>query len=185
MPLLKTSYLWISVLLCLLLSPAGVATAAAADISSKAYVADERMQAFTRTWQQRLHLDEWTIETHIVRESELKPGTLGNSKWNLADHTAVIRILSPLDYDMPAAEVAEDMEYTVLHELIHLQLAVLPRGLNAKEEQVVNRIADALMALEKGPSFRARSVAPVNAPKKPDGSGGDVAGRQAPVTAPK
>jgi hypothetical protein len=72
--------------------------------------------------------------------------------------------------------------------LIHLQLAVLPRDLNAKrtEEQVVNRIADALITLEKGPSFRARSVAPFNAPKKPDGSGGEVAGRRSPViTAPK
>jgi hypothetical protein len=145
------------------------------------------MQAFTRMWQQRLHLDEWTIEARVVRKSELKPDTLGNLKWNLANHTAVIRILSPLDYDMPAADVPEDMEYTVVHELIHLQLAVLPRDLNAKgtEEQVVNRIADALMALEKGPSFRARSIAPVNAPIKPDGSGGEIAGRGAPVTAPK
>jgi len=50
----------------------------------------------------------------------------------------------------------------------------------------VNRIADALITLEKGPSFRARSVAPFNAPKKPDGSGGEVAGRRSPViTAPK
>jgi hypothetical protein len=179
--------MWLSVLLCLLASLAGGATSATTDPSSKAYVSDDRIQAFTQTWQKRLHLDEWSVETRVVRKSELKPETLGNLKWNLANHTAVIRVLSPLDYDMPVADVPEDMEYTVVHELIHLQLAVLPRDPNAKEteEQVVNRIADALMALDKGPAFRARSVAPVPAPKKPDGSGGEVAGRRATVTAPK
>ena len=179
--------MWLSVLLCLLASLAGGGAPPTTDPSPKAYVPDDRIQALTHTWQQRLHLDEWNIETRIVRKSELKPDTLGNLKWNLANHTAVIRVLSPLDYDMPAADVPEDMEYTVVHELIHLQLAVLPRDPNAKEteEQVVNRLADALMALEKGPAFRARSVAPVNAPKNPDGSGGEVAGRRAPVTATK
>src|SRR6516225_8638411 len=127
--------MWLSVLLCLLASLAGGATSATTDPSPKAYVPDDRIQVFTRTWQQRLHLDEWTIETRVVRKSELKPETLGNLKWNLAKHTAVIRVLSPLDYDMPAADVPEDMEYTVVHEMIHLQLAVLPRDPNAKETE--------------------------------------------------
>ncbi len=184
--------MWLSVLLCLLASLAGGATSACAECSTKASVPDDRIQTFTRTWQKRLHLDEWSIETRVVRKSDLKPETLGNLKWNLANHTAIIRVLSPLDYDLPAADVPEDMEYTVVHELIHLQLAVLPRDPNAKEteEQVVNRIADALMALDKGPQFRARSVPPVNPPKKQDGPAAEVAGRKAnreskPVTAPK
>jgi hypothetical protein len=176
--------MWLSLLLCLLASVAGGPSSTVSDASPKANIPDDRIQTFAQIWQKRLHLDEWTIETRVVRKSELKPETLGNLKWNLAKHTAVIRVLSPLDYDMPAADVPEDMEYTVVHEMIHLQLAVLPRDPNAKEteEQVVNRIADALMALDKGPTFHARSVPPQNAPKKVGAAGGEVAGRQAPQT---
>jgi hypothetical protein len=134
-------------------------------------------------WQKRLHLDDWKIETRVVRQCDLKPDTLGNLKWNLVNHTAIIRVLSPLDYEMAAGDVPEDMEYTIVHELIHLQLAVLPRDPNAKstEEQVVNRIADALMALEKGPEFRARSVPPSKTPHPTGDMNGDTAVRQAPA----
>jgi hypothetical protein len=175
--------MWLSVLLCLLASLAGGTSSAA---PAKAVVPEDRIQALTRKWQERLRLGEWKIETRVVRQIDLKPDTLGNLKWNLANRTAVIRVLSPLDYQMPAADVPEDMEYTVVHELLHLQLAVLPRDPNAKttEEQVVNRLADALMALDKGPQFRARSVSPA----KTQGSAGDpnAAGRlSTPAIAPK
>lgn len=146
--------------LCLGAGLALGASSAPADSKPKAVVGDAQVDAWTRLWQKRLHLDDWKIETRIVRSTELKPDTLGNLKWNMNTHSAVIKVLNPLDYDMPAADVPEDMEYTVVHELVHLQLAVLPRDLNKKdiEEQVVNKISDALMSLDIGPTFRARSV---------------------------
>ena len=167
-------------ILCLLASVAAGTSLLAGNVSSKAVVPDEQVQLWVRVWQKRLHLEDWNIETRIVRRSELKPETVGNLKWNSANRTAVVRVLSPLDYDMPALDVPEDMEYTVVHELIHLQLSVLPRDSNAKstEEQVVNKIAEALMALDKGPLFRARSVPPARGQKAPDGANNEAAGRQ-------
>lgn len=113
----------------------------------------------------------------MVRSNELKPDTLGNLKWNLATRTATIKVLSPIDYDIPPADIPEDIEYTVVHELIHLQLSVLPRDLNKKdvEETVVNKIADALMSFERGPAFRARSVPAPKTGAKP--SEPEIAGR--------
>jgi hypothetical protein len=45
----------------------------------------------------------------------------------------------------------DDMEFTVVHELIHLELSSLPRSEASRrdEEYAVNQIADALLALDR------------------------------------
>ena len=173
--------MWLSVLLCLLASLAGGASPRSGEVSAKAAVAEDQVQSWTRMWQKRLHLDDWKIETRVVRSCDLKPDTLGNLKWNSATRTAIIRVLNPSDYDMSPSEVPEDMEYTVVHELIHLQLSVLPRDAYSRstEEQVVNKIADALMSLDKGPEFHARSVPQGNLPPGPGDGSTETAVRQA------
>ncbi len=125
-----------------------------------AVVSEAQVDTWVRTWQRRLSLEDWEISAQIVRSSELKPDTLGNLKWNSASKTATVRVLNPVDYDLPPAEIPTDIEYTVVHELIHLQLSVLPRDPGAKEteERVVNRITEALFALDKGSSYRPRSA---------------------------
>lgn len=137
-------------------------------------VSDTQVEKWTKEWQARLSLSDWNVSTLIVHTGDLKPETLGNLRWNSADKTAVIRVLSPSDYDLPAAEIPVDIEYTILHELIHLQLSVLPRDAAAKgtEERVVNRISEALFALEKGPSYKPRSsVAHLQVKDKPASDG--------------
>jgi hypothetical protein len=123
-------------------------------------VSQAQVDTWLRNWQKRLSLDDWEIRAQIVRASELKPDTLGNLKWNSATKTATVRVLNPLDYDLPAPEIPTDIEYTVVHELIHLQLAALPRdpGNRSIEEKVVNRISEALFSLDKGPSYRPRTA---------------------------
>jgi hypothetical protein len=174
--------MYLVVLLCL---GAGVALGAppiASESKPTPAVSEARVIEWVQTWQKRLHLDDWKIETRIVRASELKPDTLGNLKWNTPARTATIKVLNPVDYDIPASEIPEDVEYTIVHELVHLQLSALPRDLNRKdiEEQVVNRISDALMALERGPTFRARSQ-PLRQPSRPGvpAPAAEVVGREA------
>jgi len=102
-------------------------------------------------WQQRLKLDEWKISVLPARSSELKPGTLGAIRWDKGKKTARIWVLDPADYQLPFREMLDDMELTVVHELVHLQLASLPRGQASRstEEYAVNGIADALLALDR------------------------------------
>jgi hypothetical protein len=148
-------------------------------------VSQSQVDSWVALWQKRLHLQDWRIEARIVRSAGLKPDTLGNLKWNSVTRTATIKVLNPVDYDMPPADVPEDIEYTVVHELVHLQLSVLPRdGSKEVEEVVVNKISDALMELEHGPTFRARSSPPV-VPSRPGAVNArtDVVGRRVPPPA--
>jgi hypothetical protein len=171
--------MWLAVFLWLGVAP--VAPSLPVDAKPVAAVTDTRLADWVRTWQKRLRLDDWNIEARFVRVSELKPDTLGNLKWNSVARQASIKILAPQDYDLPAGEIEEDVEYTVVHELVHLQLSALPRDLNRRdtEEQVVNRLADALMQLERGTPFHARSrpVIPYR-PSSARQTAPGVAGRQ-------
>ena len=123
-------------------------------------ISDSQLDKWTKSWQKRLSLEDWDITAEIVRSNALKPDTLGNLRWDSGTKTATIRVLNPADYDLPAAEIPTDIEYTVVHELIHLQLAALPHDSSSKniEERVVNRISEALFSLDKGPSYRPRAA---------------------------
>jgi hypothetical protein len=127
--------------------------------ASLSAITQAQVDDWTRSWQKRLDLGEWAVTTLIVRASDLKPDTLGNLKWNINNRTAIVKVLNPLDYELPASEIATDIEFTILHELIHLQLSALPHDGSSKlvEEKVVNRIGEALFQLEKGPSYHPRA----------------------------
>jgi hypothetical protein len=107
-------------------------------------------------WQKRLQLEDWKISVLVARASELKPKTLGNIHWDTDKKTASIRVLDPADYEMSLPEMLRDMEFTVVHELIHLELASVlsPLARNdasrREEEHAVNHMADALLKLDRG-----------------------------------
>ena len=77
-------------------------------------------------WQKRLNLQDWNIALVVSRASELKPKTLGNIHWDNEKKTAVLRVLDPADYKLPFNEMLQDIEFTVVHELIHLELSPCP-----------------------------------------------------------
>lgn len=107
-------------------------------------------------WQKRLNLQDWDVSLEVVRSTELKPRTLGNIHWDTEKKTATIRVLDPADYKMGFHEMLEDMEFTVVHELIHLEIApVLSHFTRSdadrrEEEHAVNHMADALLHLDRG-----------------------------------
>jgi len=119
----------------------------------------ERAQAYTTErlaiWQQRLNLQDWNISVVMARASELKPKTLGNIHWDLPKKTAIIHVLDPADYHLADKEMLQDMEFTVVHELIHLELAPVLSDLQRsdanrrEEEHSVNHMADALLKLDR------------------------------------
>ncbi len=102
-------------------------------------------------WQKRLNLSEWKINIIMSHPSDLKPRTLGNIHWDADKHAATIRVLDASEYKLPFNEMLKDMEFTVVHELIHLELSSLPRSEASRrdEEHAVNQIADALLKLDR------------------------------------
>lgn len=117
----------------------------------KALQAESFVNMRLAVWQQRLNLQDWRISIIMSHPSELKPKTLGNIHWDADKKSAVIRVLDSSDYKLPYREMLEDMEFTVVHELIHLELSSLPRSEASRreEEHAVNTIADALLKLDR------------------------------------
>ena len=106
-------------------------------------------------WQKRLRLEDWNISVVVSRATELKPKTLGNIHWDSEKKTASLRVLDPADYKLPFDEMLKDVEFTVVHELIHLELSAVLSPLQRndanrrEEEHAVNHMADALLKLDR------------------------------------
>ena len=119
-------------------------------------------------WQTRLELNDWHISVTLARAADLKPDTWGTVRWDVGRKTAVIRVLDPADYRLPPHAMLQDMEFTIVHELIHLALApaasdlLCSRANRSEEEQAVNRMATALLELD-----RNRATVPANAAHSP------------------
>ena len=106
-------------------------------------------------WQKRLNLEQWNISVVTSRTAELKPKTLGNIHWDFEKKTATLRVLDPADYRLPFKDMLQDMEFTVVHELIHLNFAPVVSDFQRsdanrrEEEHAVNHMADALLKLDR------------------------------------
>jgi hypothetical protein len=107
-----------------------------ADATTQAWL-DKRMCV----WQARLKLESWAIRVVVCDSGDLRPNTLGNIHWDAENKTAIIRLL---DSSTGA------MERTLVHELVHLALAALPKtdATRMDEEKAVSHMADALLALD-------------------------------------
>jgi hypothetical protein len=107
-------------------------------------------------WQSRLKLQDWTIALIVSHPSDLRPGTLGNIHWDAEKKTARIRVLSASDYHAPFRATEQDMEFTVVHELIHLVFQGVTRNEESRstesrtaEEEAVNHMAETMLRLDR------------------------------------
>jgi len=101
-------------------------------------------------WSKRLGLEGWQISIIMTRREDLKENTLGGVRWDKGKKSAVIKVQDASDYRLPFAEMLADMELTVVHELVHLELSSLPRSEASRrnEEHAVSQIAGALLGLD-------------------------------------
>lgn len=124
-------------------------------ITADAHGCAARLEGFLNArlgfWQQRLNLANWKISLVMAHVKDLKPKTLGNIHWDANKKTAVIRVLDVSDYRVSCREALPDMELTLVHELVHLELSSLPRSPTSRREEefAVNRITDALVRLDR------------------------------------
>ena len=98
-----------------------------------------------RSWQKRLGLDDWTMTLQVVRQSEIDPNAWGSSHWDARAKTATIQVLDPRDYNLKGADLRLDMECTIVHELVHIQVSPLDAPDAQVREDVVNKIMVGLL----------------------------------------
>lgn len=137
-------------LLLTILAAAPIA-AETANLEEKRQIASNFVADKLAVWQKRLNLQDWTISIVMSRKTDLKQGTMGKIRWDKGKKTATIWTVDVADYTVPEDEMLKDLEFTVVHELIHLELASLPKNEASRrsEEFAVNRLAEALLALDR------------------------------------
>jgi hypothetical protein len=98
-----------------------------------------------KSWQKRLGLDDWAMTLQVVRQSEIDPNSWGSSHWDARAKTATIQVLDPRDYNLKGADLRLDMECTIVHELVHIQVSPLDAPDAQVREDVVNKIMVGLL----------------------------------------
>src|SRR6266545_1652540 len=104
-----------------------------------------RLTTQMRLWQKRLGLDDWRLGVQVVRQKKLDRNTWGTAEWDPDRKTGLISVLDPRDYNLKGGELKLDMECTIVHELVHIQVSSLDAPDETVREDVVNRIMAALM----------------------------------------
>lgn len=129
-------------------------------MSEPVLLTEAELQDACRYWQGVLGLQDWRIVLKRVRfsaygsEQKAKGGEVQVSH---DKKTALIRITEPDDYNEQANRAIDgpqDMELTLVHELVHLHFAPLWHVIkgdveNRFEEQAVNALSLALIALKR------------------------------------
>lgn len=83
---------------------------------------EEELRALCLEWQAVLNIQFWDIKVGIYRCRDfVKQNSAAEVSWQLATATAILRILDPADYDRDL--FPQDMEQSLVHELLHLRFA--------------------------------------------------------------
>ena len=98
-----------------------------------------------RSWQKRLGMEDWRLTVRLVRQRNLDKNTWGNAEWDPDEKTGTISVLDPIDYNLKGGGLRLDMECTIVHELVHIQVSPLDARDENVREDVVNRIMTALL----------------------------------------
>src|ERR1039458_10744077 len=75
-----------------------------------------------KSWQRRLGMDDWRLTIRLVRQNDLDKNTWGNAEWDPHGKTGTISVLDVADYNLRGAKLKLDMECTIVHELVHIQV---------------------------------------------------------------
>lgn len=104
----------------------------------------DRLEELLEEWKSILHLGQWDIELRRSRQVDFLEGdNQGEITFNRVECQAIIRILDPIDWvDTP---FKQDMEKTLVHELLHLIYADFePEDSNSLQYTLWHRSIDSM-----------------------------------------
>lgn len=130
----------------------------------------EEAQALCEQWQDILNLQHWRVKLKIARGNglDLPDGTQGRCEWVIKKRSALIRLLDPIDWDKTCLW-PQDMEQTLVHELLHLHFAAFDIKDDSPEdiasEQTIEALSRALVCLKRQnqPPCEIQKVIPISA----------------------
>jgi hypothetical protein len=104
-------------------------------------------------WQEKLGLSHWRVGIRIERARNMPLGdSQGCNEFSIDTERALISILDPGDY--PEGPFGQDMEATLVHELLHIPFRYISDPEQGTLERVhlestVDRLARALVSLKR------------------------------------
>jgi hypothetical protein len=115
----------------------------------------EELQKLGSYWQEKLGLSHWQIAVRIARARDLPEETDGCNDYQLETESAAISILDPVDY--PEGPFEQDMEITLVHELLHIPMGYIANPEKESLEHIhlestISRLARLLVMLKRGAS---------------------------------
>lgn len=121
------------------------------------YKTNEELQTACAEWQKRLRLQDWIVKCKIVRQKEMINETAAAEvKHYIMKKQAIIRMRDPIDF--PEEVIMEqDMEWDLIHELLHLYLAPLHTDeTDEAVEQIVECLASSFITLHRDKQPQAK-----------------------------
>lgn len=116
----------------------------------------EQLEKLCEEWKKILSLQAWEIHVKIVRVSEFaNKNGVAHVHMEREHNEALIRILDPLDYPSNTP-VPQDMEHSLVHELIHILWDVTidsfdpAHEAHVQWERSINLTVRALLKLKRG-----------------------------------
>lgn len=114
-------------------------------------VSQDDLNCWLAEWQERLRLQDWRVETRLVRYHEVNEGCGANIVVNVPRRSARISVMVPGD-EPPDGDVSLDSEGYLVHELLHLVFVHYDPASGVEDdvfEQGLNAMAAALVSLKR------------------------------------
>lgn len=123
----------------------------------KGWVADvNTLRSLAKMWQKRLNLSDWDVVVNIARKDDMPEESQGACHYQAVKKQAIIQVIHPDDYE-GGGHWNQDMERTLVHELLHLHFAektpyaeLSKDYLELVEERVIEATSQALVDLRRG-----------------------------------
>ncbi len=116
------------------------------------------LDAILEKWQPRLGLSHWQIAIWYARERDFVNGvSLAEVSHVATCLSANIKILDPMDFDPARTRTEQDVEASVVHELVHLVFVEVEEWISPEDkvrsqfdlERAVKRLERALIAADR------------------------------------
>lgn len=114
---------------------------------------EDELKKLCSFWQNQLKLNNWRIAIGIERKTVFNNSqSTGEIDYVLPLRQAIIKILDPLDY--PNSPFEQDMEISLVHELLHLHFALFePKSDDSLEflimESTIEQLANILVEMKR------------------------------------
>lgn len=117
----------------------------------------EAVSTVCAKWQERLRLQDWTVDVRVKRKHDMTlSDALASCEWYMERKDAIIEVVDPIDLDSYKGFLngeEGDYDVSIVHELLHLHFAPFtPREESHQTvaiEQAINAISKALVRLER------------------------------------